>query len=252
LTPSNVIQDGFYDSGYAGINLKKIGPLPSLAVIQSKGVDMKRETILIDFALEQMLPMTLSLLSDIVPNMTPEQQIKAVALAVSKAMGGAIVMSELADYNFKFRISELKLAQNSNVIPIGKINQGTFYHRALLFKVMYDRLGLKPCSLVRGDYNRAWNVIDVKNQIISLKTPLKTNRSGSSARRKSQVPTSGTIGTPLVSTVEQKLLHLGCTEVEAETFSLDEPAIVDLMFHPGRLIPINSPEAEKYKRCDFQ
>jgi hypothetical protein len=235
--------------GYAGINFEKIGPLPTITDLQSRPVDKKRETLLIDFASDSTLSSVLSVLSDLLPTMSPEQQIKAIALAVSKIMGGPISESQLSDFHFTFRVSELKIAQGSNVIPIGQINKGTFYHRALLFKALCDRLGLRPCSLARGEYNRAWNVIDVKSQSLLPKAIIKNSRPTTSRRKSQQnlAPTG-----PVVSITEQKQMYLGCVEVEAEPFQFDEPAIVDLMFEPGRLLRIDSPEAERYKRCEFQ
>lgn len=59
-------------------------------------------------------------------------------------------------------INETKYELKSNIIPIGKIRLGTFYHRALLYKILADRLRLKV-TLERGDYNRAWNEIAIKD-----------------------------------------------------------------------------------------
>jgi len=55
-------------------------------------------------------------------------------------MGGNINKSELANFSYELHISELKTELTSNVIPIGRIKHGIYYHRALLFKVLlsYD------------------------------------------------------------------------------------------------------------------
>lgn len=50
-------------------------------------------------------------------------------------MGGKIAKEKLADFSWELHISELKFQLKSNVIPIGYIKKGIFYHRALLFKV---------------------------------------------------------------------------------------------------------------------
>lgn len=82
----------------------------------------------------------------------------ALAVLVCDAMGGQVEPGKQHDFLWELHMSELKLEVQSNIIPIGKIKKGTYYHRALLFKILADRIGLS-CSLVRGQYNRAWNEI---------------------------------------------------------------------------------------------
>jgi len=45
------------------------------------------------------------------------------------------VKGNLANFSWELVISELKLQRQSNVLPLGSVRAGTFYHRALLFKV---------------------------------------------------------------------------------------------------------------------
>ena len=73
-------------------------------------------------------------------------------------MGGAVDRSSITSFSYELSISELKYELKSNVVPIGQVKSGTFYHRAILFKALADRVAIS-CSLVRGDYNRAWNVV---------------------------------------------------------------------------------------------
>ncbi|KAG9329153.1 hypothetical protein JZ751_007466 [Albula glossodonta] len=94
----------------------------------------------------------------ILPLQTEREQCVALAKLVSDAMGGAVDSAKLHHFLWELHLSELKVELQSNIIPIGKIKKGTFYHRALLFKALADRLGLS-CSLVRGAYNRAWNEV---------------------------------------------------------------------------------------------
>ena len=62
-------------------------------------------------------------------------------------------MSDLSKFSSDLHIAQLKADLKSNVIPIGFVKRGIYYHRALLFKALADRIGV-PTSLVRGDYNR--------------------------------------------------------------------------------------------------
>ena len=50
-------------------------------------------------------------------------------------MGGPIGRDEIIKLGYELTINETKYELKSNIIPIGKITLGTFYHRALLFKV---------------------------------------------------------------------------------------------------------------------
>jgi len=54
---------------------------------------------------------------------------------VSGKMGGAVEKGNLANFSWELAISELKLQRQSNVLPLGSVTVGIFYHRALLFKV---------------------------------------------------------------------------------------------------------------------
>ncbi|KAG5851068.1 hypothetical protein ANANG_G00089090 [Anguilla anguilla] len=94
----------------------------------------------------------------VLPLQDEREQCVVLAKLVSDTMGGAVDREKLHHFMWELHLSELKLELQSNIIPIGKIKKGTFYHRALLFKVLADRIGVS-CSLVRGDYNRAWNEV---------------------------------------------------------------------------------------------
>ncbi|XP_040208444.1 armadillo repeat-containing protein 3 [Rana temporaria] len=86
------------------------------------------------------------------------EQVVALAQFVAEKMGGAIEKDRLHEFSWELHISELKFELKSNVIPIGKIKKGIFYHRALLYKAVADRIGI-ACTLERGDYGRAWNEV---------------------------------------------------------------------------------------------
>ncbi|XP_009817237.2 armadillo repeat-containing protein 3 isoform X1 [Gavia stellata] len=94
----------------------------------------------------------------ILPLTTTREQVVALAQFVADKMGGPTERDKLHDFNWELHISEIEFELKCNVVPIGKVKKGTFYHRALLFKVIADRIGI-GCSLVRGKYNRAWNEV---------------------------------------------------------------------------------------------
>ncbi|XP_039565679.1 armadillo repeat-containing protein 3 [Passer montanus] len=94
----------------------------------------------------------------ILPLTTTREQVVALAQFVADKMGGSVEREQLHNFCWELDMSEIEFELKSNIVPIGKIKRGTFYHRALLFKVIADRIGI-GCSLVRGKYNRAWNEV---------------------------------------------------------------------------------------------
>ncbi|XP_057643453.1 armadillo repeat-containing protein 3 isoform X4 [Chionomys nivalis] len=99
----------------------------------------------------------------ILPIINIKDQIEALAKYVADKMGGKISKEKLSDFSWELHISELKFQLKSNVIPIGYIKKGIFYHRALLFKALADKIGV-GCCLVRGEYSRAWNEVRLLNE----------------------------------------------------------------------------------------
>ncbi|XP_037366603.1 armadillo repeat-containing protein 3 [Talpa occidentalis] len=112
----------------------------------------------------------------ILPITNVKEQVETLAKYVAEKMGGTISKEKLNDFNWELHISELKFQLKSNVIPIGLIKKGIFYHRALLFKALADKIGI-GCSLVRGEYGRAWNEVKLMNEsrkgVIGGVPPLK-------------------------------------------------------------------------------
>ncbi|XP_070709364.1 armadillo repeat-containing protein 3 [Pempheris klunzingeri] len=94
----------------------------------------------------------------ILPLNDEREQYAALARLVSEAMGGAVEQKKLHEFPWVLHLSQLKFQLQSNVVPIGLISKGIYYHRALLFKCLADCIGL-TCTLERGEYNRAWNEV---------------------------------------------------------------------------------------------
>ena len=71
-------------------------------------------------------------------------------------MGGAVGRS--TNIQFELPLAETQASNHTVLIPLGEIKKGSFQHRALLYKVLADQLGI-PCSLQRGQYGRHWNTV---------------------------------------------------------------------------------------------
>ncbi|KAI9005293.1 armadillo-type protein, partial [Gaertneriomyces semiglobifer] len=284
LSDRNFISDNFYDFGAAGPNPDPQHPFPSIEELQSLPVDKRREVLLIDTAHDGYLNALVQLAgSGPLSARTPRQQLRQIASIVSQVMGGPVDPTRLQDMAYKFKITELKMKLHSNVIPLGQITQGTFYHRALLFKFICDKLGLTPCTLVRGEYGRAWTIVDPTRQNLKVAraqtpTPAAVPAPTAPAATKPEKPTSASrnrhaqaaansnkqdaenatasggmagaaTATPSTSAIPATIVPVSVPQpVDDDESYLVEECIVDLMFEPGRLLPLGSPEAESYQR----
>jgi hypothetical protein len=56
---------------------------------------------------------------------------------VASKLGGTVARNDVANLGYELPINELKFEHKSNIVLIGKIKIGTYYHRALLFKVCF-------------------------------------------------------------------------------------------------------------------
>ncbi|KAM4544134.1 armadillo repeat-containing protein 3 [Fundulus diaphanus] len=190
LASTDIITSGFYDAGKVCLGQTVL----TLEELSKQPVNQNRAIIVVDIATEyeKHFPFTTSkkkekekqyeeaqesppekqnMMEDVylqmlireakesvLPLKDEQEQYAALARLVSKAMGGAVATEKLHQFQWVLHHSELKFQLKSNVIPIGLINKGIYCHRALLFKCLADCIE-KGCTLVRGEYNRAWNEV---------------------------------------------------------------------------------------------
>lgn len=262
LAAENQIRSGFYDVGSSGSNSEHLGGFPTLEALLSSPIDKKREIVWVncekDADLEKLIATIVREVQDTVqpnqsatsgayPSFARVTALRIIAKRVAEHMGG--VRAQQAgknsdDFGYKFHIAEMKVTRGSNVLPLGCIRQGTFYHRALAFKVIADLLlhtderkrpsSGKPAvgtnfvdvpvfsemralgtrvALTRGEYGRAWNSVQLKPYEVLDADSFKA--------------TAGNLGVLAAK---------------------EEEYVVDLMFQPGALIKSTSVEAEAYRR----
>ncbi|XP_063217892.1 armadillo repeat-containing protein 3 isoform X2 [Bacillus rossius redtenbacheri] len=84
-----------------------------------------------------------------------EERARIVAQFVADQMSGRDPEEACDARQLELHLYQLKVFLETNVIPLGHLRVGTHLERAVLFKVLADRLGL-PCALVRGPYGRSW------------------------------------------------------------------------------------------------
>nr|CAH8849982.1 unnamed protein product [Trichobilharzia regenti] len=102
-----------------------------------------------------------SVIKQITPLQGIKEQVKCLGEFIASCYGGAISKDEQITLRNELSIAQLRCQLNSNLIPVGLIKQGSFLHRALVFKFFADRIGL-PSNLVRGTYGRSYNEVLLK------------------------------------------------------------------------------------------
>ncbi|XP_049776945.1 armadillo repeat-containing protein 3 [Schistocerca cancellata] len=88
-------------------------------------------------------------------NQILRQRVKILATFVAKQMAGKDPGLECTYHSHDLHITEIKHYLGSNIIPLGYIRSGYYLERAMLFKVLADRISL-PCTLVRGNFGHSW------------------------------------------------------------------------------------------------
>lgn len=87
-----------------------------------------------------------------------------LAQFVARQMSGFDPENKCIPYQLEFHLKEIKDHLGTNVIPLGQLRVGSYLERALLFKVIADRICL-PAALVRGGYGISWIEIAIPRVI---------------------------------------------------------------------------------------
>ncbi|CAD1470717.1 unnamed protein product [Heterotrigona itama] len=85
---------------------------------------------------------------------------RMLAKFVARQMSGPDPLIRCMDHQLEIHLKEIKRSIETSVIPLGMLKVGSYFERALLFKVIADRVHL-PAALVRGQYGKAWIEIAV-------------------------------------------------------------------------------------------
>ncbi|KAI9191595.1 hypothetical protein LWI28_010557 [Acer negundo] len=170
------IMDGFYDVYGITSNSVSQGKMPLLVDLQTISLsdNLDYEVILVN----RLIDPKLQELEKIAYNLSVECQfyelgpvlsglIQKVADIVVERMGGPVGGADEIYGRWITRRTELRNSLNTNIFPLGCLDVGLSRHRALLFKVLADKINL-PCMLVKGSYytgtdDGAVNLIKIDN-----------------------------------------------------------------------------------------
>ncbi|KAM3379030.1 serine/threonine-protein kinase EDR1 [Capsicum galapagoense] len=154
------VMDGFYDVYGINSNATIQGKMPLLVDLKAVSVldNVDYEVILVNRAAD----MELRQLEDRVYFMSRECRalkkvpvtsflVEKIADLVVNRMGGPVNDAEEMSKKWTARSYQLRVSLNSIILPLGCLDIGHSRHRALLFKVLADRINL-PCKLVKGSY----------------------------------------------------------------------------------------------------
>ncbi|GMI94991.1 MAPKKK delta-1 [Hibiscus trionum] len=170
------IVDGFYDVYGIASNLGVQGKMPTLVDLQAVSVsdNVDYEVILVN----RLLDPELQTLEKRVYNIYVQSRafghgpilsgmIQQIAEIVVNRMGGPVADAEEMLRMWTSRSYGLRNSLNTIILPLGRLDVGLSRHRALLFKVLADRINL-PCMLVKGSYytgtdDGAVNLVRINN-----------------------------------------------------------------------------------------
>ncbi|OAD54846.1 Armadillo repeat-containing protein 3, partial [Eufriesea mexicana] len=179
---------------------------------------------------------------------------KMLAKFVVQQMSGPDPLIRCIDHQLEIHLKEIKKSIETSVIPLGMLRVGSYFERALLFKVIADRVHL-PAALVRAEYGKAWIEIAVPE----VKASTEEDTFDSYLHKDISCPEIITVYESVQqNTDENENLNVTPEDHYSSIFPtklLKPNFIVDLMESPGDLIPIDSHRARLYceKRlvCDI-
>ncbi|EOA19935.1 hypothetical protein CARUB_v10000185mg [Capsella rubella] len=154
------VRDGFYDVYGITSNSLSQGKMPLLVDLQAISIsdNVDYEVILvnrlIDPELQELERRASSLAAecpDFARGQVSSDLTQKIANIVVQQMGGPVENADEALRRWMLRSCELRNSLNTTILPLGRVNVGLARHRALLFKVLADRINL-PCMLVKGSY----------------------------------------------------------------------------------------------------
>ncbi|KAJ4956208.1 hypothetical protein NE237_012991 [Protea cynaroides] len=165
------VVDGFYDVYGLTSGPSSQGKIPSLADLQTNVGDPGFEVVIVnralDPALEELKQVAHCIALDC-PTRDVGLLVQRLADLVTEHMGGPVRDANIMLARWMERSTELRASLQSSVLPIGSLNIGLSRHRALLFKVLADNIGVS-CRLVKGSYytgieEDAVNIIKLENE----------------------------------------------------------------------------------------
>ncbi|XP_059312162.1 serine/threonine-protein kinase EDR1 isoform X1 [Lycium ferocissimum] len=148
------VVDGFYDVYTLFSDPASRGKMPSLTELETNPGSSNFEGVIInrriDPSLEELMQIAHCITLD-----CPASEISLLVLRLSELvtghLGGPVKDANAILAKWMEISTELRTSLHTSVLPIGSLKTGLSRHRALLFKVLADHVGI-PCRLVKGSH----------------------------------------------------------------------------------------------------
>lgn len=154
------LMDGFYDVYGVVMNPNSKEKMPSLVDLQAMPVtdNIDYEVVLVNRIMDHSLQQIEKKAALFATQCKVDEHgpissglIQKIADLVVGCMGGPVADTEDILRRWTSKSYELRTSLNTIVLPLGLLEVGLSRHRALLFKVIADRVNI-PCKLVKGSY----------------------------------------------------------------------------------------------------
>ncbi|CAL5206185.1 unnamed protein product [Lathyrus oleraceus] len=154
------VMDGFYDVYGIDSSLIERGKMPLLVDLKtvptSRNVDYEVISVnrIVDVELSQLEKKACTLFEECSVSelgLFLSGLIQKLADVVVSRMGGPVSNADKIMEKWTMKSRELRDSLRTVVLPLGCLDVGLSRHRALLFKVLADRINI-PCMLVKGSY----------------------------------------------------------------------------------------------------
>ncbi|KAI3515152.1 hypothetical protein L1887_13904 [Cichorium endivia] len=165
------VVNGFYDVYGLSAEMASQGKMPSLSDLETDSQTSGFEVIIvnrtIDPALEELLQIAHCIALDC-PPADVSLLVQRLAALVTEHMGGSVRDANIILARWMERSTELRTSLHTSIYPIGSLRVGLLRHRALLFKVLAESVGI-TCRLVKGSHytgveDDAVNIIKLDNE----------------------------------------------------------------------------------------
>ncbi|KAI8022086.1 Serine/threonine-protein kinase EDR1 [Camellia lanceoleosa] len=165
------VVDGFYDVFGLSTDPATQGKMPSLAYLETNPGSSGFEVIIVNQTIDPSLQELLQIAHCISLDCSAGEVsvlVQRLAELVTDHMGGPVKDANIMLARWMEISTELRTSLHTSVLPIGSLKIGLSRHRALLFKVLADNVGL-PCRLVKGSHytgveDDAVNIIKLANE----------------------------------------------------------------------------------------
>ncbi|XP_020104386.1 serine/threonine-protein kinase EDR1 [Ananas comosus] len=165
------IIDGFYDIFGFSPESSRQGKMPSLVDLQTSIGDLGFEVIIVNRSIDTAL-VELEQIAQCISLDCPVAEtallVQRISELVTDNLGGPVKDANDMLARWMEKSTELRTSLQTSLLPIGCIKIGLSRHRALLFKVLADNVGI-PCKLVKGSHytgvdDDAVNIIKLDNE----------------------------------------------------------------------------------------